>query len=247
MGHRRTGRIVWAACAQWTIFEGSLSREIQRASVLNFGPLYLELTDSLLVTVDETSVDNEGRPKVHPPTEIPYWSDKMRDYIFDKDYGPNRGFCSMPGYQAGTMDQLKVFTTTFCFQNIQARNGAINQVPPLVLGQDNTGSPVTWRVRRALAPYIPQSVAVLHEFFHYIDIEQSYPDHQGVQGSLSAMLYHIERGDPAQARESRNEPETLAYFCVAAWFRYQEYRDGNTIRQWEFSLGSASLVEERKA
>ena len=187
------------------------------------------------------SDDQNSEPERDPPRKYLYWSDKLRDYFSDQDYGPGKGLCSAPGNKAASNKRVPEYLiTTICRNNIQSPNPVIgNQVPPPNLGKDIAGKDVVWRRRTTLADKVPQSLSVLHEFFHYVDMKNTYPDVSSNQGSLDAIRANA-KGKPETQEKNLRDPETLAYFCAASWFSQQEY--GEQKDHFEFSLGSANLV-----
>ena len=149
--------------------------------------------------------------------------------------------CSRPGYKAATdVYENSFYITTICRNNIQSPNPVIsNKVPPATLGKDTEGKDIMWKRRETLADKIPQSVTLLHEFFHYVDMDTTWPDEHSNQGSLPAIMANA-KDTPEKQAKNRNDPEALAYFCAASWFSQQEY--GDQKQRWEFSLGSATPI-----
>lgn len=101
--------------------------------------------------------------------DVPYWSDDLKEYVFDADY-EGKTYCTVENEYgernlASTQDQTTPATVTLCplsFENPQAIEGALGSKEP--------------KKNMAVDQVIPRSATLYHELFHLANKPAATPD-----------------------------------------------------------------------
>ncbi|KAJ5900894.1 uncharacterized protein N7473_004964 [Penicillium subrubescens] len=170
---------------------------------------------------------------------VPYWSDDLKEYVFDENYG-GKTYCTVSNQNLGvTQDQTKPSTITLCpsaFTNPQATANLGSKAP---------------KVRMSIDKVLPQSGTFYHELFHLVWGSEDSPDVElpKCYSWKTTQLWledspNIKPGgyDEDYQHLIRRNPESYLWFSVGYWLFLQTQWSDSSNQRWSFDTGVARLI-----
>ncbi|KAI9042402.1 uncharacterized protein KD926_005480 [Aspergillus affinis] len=168
---------------------------------------------------------------------VPYWSEDLKQYIFDSDYDGKTPCTS--GSVGAAQDQTRPSTITLCPAAFTNPEGSVT------LGSKTPRNKV-------ITDVLSRSVTFYHELFHLVLGSVDTPDTTYFWEVMRELLENPTKrdktGDDTHQDLIRKNPETYAFFSVGYWYFLQENSKWGTdsTKRWSFQSGTAELVEPKK-
>ncbi|KAJ5622947.1 hypothetical protein N7490_011552 [Penicillium lividum] len=168
--------------------------------------------------------------------QVPYWSDDMRQYLFDINYR-GKTYCTVSNSHLGaTQHEMTPSSITLCpsaFTNDKAGETLGDKEPAKGL---------------SITDILPRSGTFYHELFHLTIGNEQTPDITSTYSWTEQQKY-LKTPDrtPSGYDENyqtliRRNPETYVWFGVGYWY-FQQTQWTSTNQRWSFHSGAGELLQ----